>query len=112
MNPLLLHCLIVLPFWVLLTVAAVRKRASWFPFTVMAPLVFVLLGTWLDRVQYPVGIVLTGGFHGFLWGLLVYVFVIERKPGTRIQCQYHPEDVGRSTDAPGSKREDEAVQDE
>jgi L-lactate permease len=70
--------LIVWPFWVVATIGAVRTRRSWFPFTLIVPAVFTVTGLCLDRLFYPLGIVIAGAVHTVLWVAMIWVLVTDR----------------------------------
>jgi len=73
--------LAVWSFWIFITIAAIRARRSWFPFTLVAPIVFSLFGIIINRLLPPWGLILIGGAHVIPWLLLFYIWLKERLAG-------------------------------
>lgn len=70
-------------FWVVLSIGGWWQGRSWFPFTLMAPIVLIGIGVLVNKFLLGWGNAGVTVLHVALWGVLLYVVVsdIVRRKG-------------------------------
>ncbi len=77
MNTLIV-LLVVWSFWLSLTLGLMRAGRSWFPMTVVPPILLSLLGLSVDRWLLPWGTILVVAIHAILWLFLIWMWLRDR----------------------------------
>lgn len=90
---------VIASFWIMATVSLWWNHRSWFPFTVLAPLVLFTIATGIDRFLPGVGYLLVVCVHGFLWLMLLWFVLGDWNKLTRHKAS--PE--GSQTKTPPSR---------
>jgi hypothetical protein len=69
---------VVLSFWICLTVGMIRGGGSWFPFTIVVPILLLILGIVVNQWLHSLGTIIIVGIHAVLWLLLIWMWVRDR----------------------------------
>src|SRR4051812_48602030 len=80
---------VVWTFWLWFTIGAIRARVSWFPFTLVAPLVLSVVAIAINR-RPPWGTALVTAIHAALWLYVLFVWLqLRRKRRTASHERAH-----------------------
>ncbi len=73
-NPVVMFCLVA-SFWVLMSIGLWWQEKSWFPFTVMAPLLLLGVAVLIDKIAPGWGTRGVSVIHIVLWGMLSFITI-------------------------------------
>lgn len=70
--------LVIWSFWLFLTIGAIRAGRSWFPMTIVPPILLSLLGISVERWFSPWGTIIVVGIHAPLWLFVIWMWLRDR----------------------------------
>ncbi len=70
---------VIWTFWLFVTIGLIREEASWFPFTIVVPMVLSVLAIAINRWWLPWGTTLVVAIHAVLWMYALSVWLQIRR---------------------------------
>jgi hypothetical protein len=86
---------VVWTFWMWLTIGAIRAKVSWFPFTLVVPLVLSVVAIAINRWP-PWGTALVTAIHALLWLYVLFLWLQLRRSRRMASHECADEDRDRS----------------